>query len=107
MQIFKTLVGSDDGKIYKVDTIHHEGGLWLVPRWLDVPAKRETKPARLIRMDLLPYQQIELGQPADFVLNGYMPKALLDCSSPLKSTQSFEVLEPPEISFPARDRGAN
>jgi hypothetical protein len=107
MQIFKALVGSDDGKIYKVDTIHHEGGLWLVPRWLDVSAKRETKPARLIRMDLLPYQQIESSQPADFVLNGYMPKALFDFDAPLKSTLGFEVMELPEISFPARDRRAN
>lgn len=104
MKIFKTLVPSDAGAIYTVDTIQHQGGLWLVPRWLDVPEKRETMPARLIRMDLLPHQRIESGQPADFVLNGYMPKALFDFDAPLKSTLGFEVIELPEISFPARSQ---
>jgi hypothetical protein len=107
VKILKALVGADDGGIYVVDAIEYEDGLWLVPQWLDVPAQRATKPARLIRLDVLQHQKIASGQPADIVLNGGIPKVLLDCSTPLRSTLGFEVLELPEISFPAADKTTN
>jgi hypothetical protein len=107
MKILKVLVGLDDGTIVKVDAIEYEGGLWLVPQWLDVPAQRVTKPARLIRMDVLQHQRMPPTYKADFVLNAGMPKALFDCSAPLKSALGYEVRELPEISLPAADKAAN
>ena len=44
-------VKSDDGKIYWIDTIEHEGGLWLVPKWLATTYPQTYKPARMIQMD--------------------------------------------------------
>lgn len=39
--IFKTYVAAGAG-VQIVDTIEHEGKLWLVPHWLDNPSKRVT-----------------------------------------------------------------
>ena len=47
----KTYVTSDDGYTYLIDTIEHEGYLWLVPAWLDAPYQQMRKPARIIRLD--------------------------------------------------------
>jgi hypothetical protein len=107
MKILLVIVGSDDGKIYKVDAIEHEGKLWLVPHWLDVPAQGLTKPARLIRMDVLPFQRMtNPAYGADFVLNAPVPKALLEPNTPRQEVPGFEVQELPEISFPISDRKA-
>jgi hypothetical protein len=95
-KIFKTMVGFDDGAIDRVDTIKHDKKLWLVPFWLDQPALKLTRPARLIRLDSLSHFDSS-GPTWDFVLNGSMPRALFE-TRPLKQEVSgFEVVELPDI----------
>lgn len=105
MKILKTGVGSDDGTIYTCDTIEHEGKLWLVPQWLDVPAKGVSKPRRIVRMDSLAHQP--MTNPAygmDYILNDYMPKAVLDGTAPPEQASQYEIVELPEIEIPMRPR---
>jgi hypothetical protein len=105
MKILKTGVGSDTGTIYKCDTIEHEGKLWLVPQWLDVPAKGVRKPRRLIRMDSLPHQP--MTNPAyglDYILNDGIPKAVLEGTAPSEQADEFEIVDLPEIEFPIPPR---
>ncbi len=52
IDIFKSLVPLNDG-IYEIDTIEHEGMLWLVPEWLDTPRKGWSRPARIVCLSLL------------------------------------------------------
>lgn len=108
MKIFKTMVGSDDGVVYQVDTLRHRGGLWLVPRWLESPTEKLRRPARIIRIDTLPHQKVKRGPdsiPADYVLNGPIPKAVLDGANPKAGEQQFVVEEMPQIALhiPRRD----
>jgi hypothetical protein len=57
--VAKTAVKSDDGKIYWIDTIEHEGGLWLVPKWLATTYPQMYKPARMIQMDTLAHNLVD------------------------------------------------
>jgi len=97
IRILKTLVGSaDEGSIWKIDTIEYDGGLWLVPQWLEVPSEGVTMPARIIPIDVLPHQKTEQG-PADYLLTGPLPKSVLDG----KTTTGYVVVERPDIKIPA------
>jgi hypothetical protein len=109
MKILKAMVGSaDSGELFQVDVIEHDRKLWLVPHWLDVPAQGVSKPARIIRMDILPHQKNPPNSPyGDYVLNVPIPKALLNPQTPKRTIAGFEVQELPEITLPLKDRTAN
>jgi hypothetical protein len=101
MTPLKTYVSCDDGQMYLVDTIQHKGEFWLVPKWIATPLPSVRKPARIIR---LPMDRVQdLGH--DFLgtgirarkLAGLLPKAVLDGDTPWQSTQSFDVVEAPDI----------
>jgi hypothetical protein len=105
IKILRVGIGSDNGEILKCDAIEFEGSLWLVPQWLDEPAKGVTKPRRIIRMGPLPHQK--MSNPAyglDYILNGYMPKAVLDGTAPPEQASPYEIVELPEIEFPMQPR---
>lgn len=90
-----------DGKLYKVDTIEHQGKMWIVSEWLDNPLAGLRKPTRIILLDLLPHQKSS-GGPADFVLNDGMPKYIFDGQPPRTPEDArFVVIERPDILFPA------
>jgi hypothetical protein len=79
IKVLKVGVGSGGGAIQECDAIKYDGKLWLVPQWLDEPGRGTTKPRRMIRIDSLPHQP--MTNPAfglDFILNGPLPKAVLD-----------------------------
>jgi hypothetical protein len=97
----KTYVALDDGTTVLVETIEHEGDLWLVPKWIATSFPNMHKPARMIRM---PKDRLQdLGH--DFLasgihahkLDGQVSKVLLDVANPLQSDQPFDVLEAPEL----------
>jgi hypothetical protein len=96
------------GRIDKMDTIEFEGKLWLVPHWLDEPIRKVTKPARLIRMDLLPHQSMAgTGYGADFVVSYRIPKELFELTPLKEQLPGYEVLELPELEFPMADKTKN
>lgn len=98
---FKTYVRCDDGEVYLVDTIRHDDGLWLVPKWLVTPFPNRQRPARIIRMDSLAHK--DLGP--NFLRSGHhalqlddlMPKAVLDGASQSRPSAQFDVREEPEL----------
>jgi hypothetical protein len=95
--ILKAKVASDDGKIYTIDAIKHEGGVWLVPAWRDDIATKSTKPARIIRVDCIPHQEAAGG---DWIVNLPIPKAVLDGATLPEESHGFEVIDRPDITFP-------
>lgn len=99
MRIFKTVV-SDGKTLWPVDTIEHEGGLWLVPVWLEAPNEGWKKPARIIRMDILPHKKLGPPQPWDFHLLDQVPKGILDGTTPSKEARGYVVIDLPEIQRP-------
>jgi len=89
------------GTIYKSDGIEYDNKLWLVPSWLEVPGKRVSMPARIIRFDNLPHQSLRGSRyPADYLLNGPVPKALLGRETPREIVSGYEYVELPEIEVP-------
>lgn len=95
-KILKTYVIAGGG-IHTVDTIEHEGKLWLVPNWLDDLAEGVTMPSRIIRLDVLRYER--MGTEG-FALRDPMPKALLERRTPPKPIPGYEYQELPDIRFP-------
>jgi hypothetical protein len=102
MRQFRAMViGVEDGAISQCDGIEFEGKLWLVPRWLDVPAQGVTKPVRLIRFDSIPHQHTPNSQyQVEYVINSPIPKELFDVRTPIQTLPGFEFVEMPELTFP-------
>ena len=96
-KIFCAMAGNDtDGTIYKIEAIEYDGKLWLVPRWLEVPARGVSMPARIIRFDNQPHQRLPDG---DYLLNGPIPKVLLGPTTPKQQVPGFEYVELPDIEI--------
>lgn len=78
--------------VFSVDTIAHEGALWLVPAWIELPGKKQQMPERIIRLD-----EHRLQKPTDmvfdYVLTREIPPGVLDG----QTTTGFEVVVRPEI----------
>ena len=91
---------ASDGILYRIDTIRHEGKLWLVPEWFDNPKAGWRKPVRIVCMNGLPHQETP-GGPTDFVLNAGIPKSVFDDPAQPQSESGYLVIERPDIRFPA------
>lgn len=93
-RIFHTAIRSGDD-VYCIDTIEHQGGLWLVPSWLETRGGKAQKPERIIRLDCLQYQSKPEGLAFDYVLNESIPQAVLDG----QTTAGYVVEVRPDIAF--------
>ena len=107
MKILKTVVTLIDldclGHRIDVDTVEHEGKLWLVPEWIDTQDGRWTKPVRIICLSVLPHQQRSPNSGADYDLMCPMTKAILNGQIPKETTLDLVVVENPNIEI---QRGA-
>ena len=100
-KIFTAMFGNDtDGIVHKCDAIEYDGKLWLVPHWLEVLQQRVSKPARMIRFDNQPHQALCGSKFGDYLLNGPVPKALLERTTPGQPIAGFEYVELPDIEIP-------
>jgi hypothetical protein len=99
MNIFKTMV-SDGTSIFPMDTVEYEGGLWLVPLWLEAPETGWQTPARIIRMDILPHRKLGPPFPADYTLPAPIPKGVLDGTTPSQQARGYVVIDHPAIKRP-------
>jgi hypothetical protein len=103
MKILKTRVASaGDNRIFSVDTIEHQGGLWLVPQWTGSTTAGVRRPMRIIRIDLLRYQKPG-PKGYDYLLNDPVPIGILFGQPAPQETQGFLVITQPDMSLPGRD----
>jgi hypothetical protein len=105
MKIMKTLVGMEgEPHIVLVDTIEHEGKLWLVPKWLESPTEGVQRPERIVRIDTLQKDKIDRSRPnalpADHVLNAPMPRSVLQGPIQPGKDSAYEVIPQPDIEIP-------
>ena len=108
IKVLKVGVGSGGGAVQECDAIKYDGKLWLVPQWLDEPGRGTTKPRRMIRIDSLPHQP--MTNPAyglDFILNGPLPKTVLDGVATPEQAAQYEIVELPEMKFQCRNHRQN
>jgi hypothetical protein len=90
----RILVG---GSLLMADAIEHEGKLWLVPNWLDVPDGKSKTPTRIIRFDNLRYSDLRGKSLIDFLLQVPMPDELFGFETPTSPVVGFEFRESPDI----------
>jgi hypothetical protein len=103
MGLLKTMTFFSDvgsGMLFRVDTIEHDGKMWLVPEWLDNPREGWRKPARIVCVDGMSHQRTMAG-PTDFVLNTGIAKAVFQGHNQSEEEMRFLVIEGPDIRFPA------
>jgi hypothetical protein len=98
MKIHKTKVAVGSSLV-DMDTIELDGGLWLVPIWIDNRTTGSSKPGRHIRIDQLRHQKSS-GNLHDFILNGPIPKGVIDGSIPPESVIGFDVVDDPDLLNP-------
>ena len=102
MKIYTTMVFIRRGrntKLGKCDTIEHEGKLWLVPEWLEVPSAEVKTPKRMVCIADLQYQVLKPGAPyGDFLLKESMPKDVLDGKTTKHGDKHYLVVEYPGLS---------
>jgi hypothetical protein len=93
MKILKALI-SDGSNMGECDAIEYEGGLWLVPQWLEAPFEGYKIPARIIRFDTLKHHKNKFLN-FDFQLQHTIPQAVLDG----QTSAGYEIREKPDIRF--------
>lgn len=88
---------TDGGTIMDADVIEHEGKLWLVPFWLDNLALGYTTPARIVRFDNRPHQDLRHTDFGCYLINDPLPRALFEAPTPQPPIAGFEYHELPDI----------
>ena len=102
MKILKTIIGIEgESVMLKADTIEHDGKLWLVPKWIELPTEGHKTPARIICLDTLQYQKAPPAY-ADFALTAPMPRVVLEGHDPAPAERGYLVVEMPDIRVPMR-----
>lgn len=88
-----TLVPSEAGEIWTIDTIEHpKGVLWLVPRWVEVIDPVGQEPARAIRLSGLDYEASPTPA-ADYILKRTIPKGILLGTDQPSPEDALEVVD--------------
>lgn len=98
MRIFVTVVGSVDG-ILEVDTIKHDGRVWLVPKWVDHGDAGYVTPERIIGLGAIRHREIEARQDygADYLINEAVPEAILRGEPSPEQVKKYEIQMRPDI----------
>lgn len=94
MKVLKTVV-SNGKTILPIDTIPHEGGLWLVPHWIITSDGQSLMPDRMIRIDLLSLRKLQPRGPWDYHLLDYIPDDVLSGPHVAANGKPFEVIDRP------------
>jgi hypothetical protein len=101
MKVFKTMVCLEgEASIYQMDTIEHEGKMWLGPSWLEASSEGWKMPERIICQNDLPHQKAPSTIQADFILNNPIPKFVLFDEIWEQSKYASLVIMRPDIRIP-------
>lgn len=101
MKILKASVPCDNGAVYSIDTIAHDGGLWLVPGWLEFTRQGWKKPRRMISLSALPHRVVKTECGQDYViLESSISKEVLDCAGAPSIAETTIILEEPDVRLP-------
>ncbi len=96
MRELKVMVAVDGMDGFSLcDAIELQGGIWLVPKWIESPSEGWKTPARMFLMNLLPHQKMGGDWPNEYVLSESLPKELFDGSDTSKLDIRFSVQDAP------------
>ncbi len=104
---FKTMVMlADKPEMVIADTIEFEGKLWLVPKWLEYPEERCSRPERMVRIDQFDHQEMK-GWAAQVLLRTPIPTVVLRGAIGAQMPAGFEIRFQPDVSLPWPDKRLN
>lgn len=104
---FKTMVMlADKPGLVTIDTIECEGKLWLVPKWLEFPDERCSRPERMVRIDQFDHQEMPGWETAS-LLRKPIPTAVLHGVSDEQMPTGFEIRFQPDVSLPWSDKSVH
>jgi hypothetical protein len=84
-----------------IDTIEFGGKYWLVPKWIVFSDEKVQKPARIIALETIPHQSLQrTDYPAAFVVNGPLPRFLIEGEVPPEAEKLYVVIMAPDIVVP-------
>jgi len=101
MKIYKARLafsGGNEGTVYTMDVIQHEGSFWLVPEWRDSHAERVSMPVRMILLDLIQHTRLS-GNP-DFLLTETVPIEVIEGRPTQEQAKQYVVRENPAVQVP-------
>ena len=104
MKIYQTMmsIDGDPGKLFKMDTIHHEGRIWLVPKWLSPPSREWQKPERIVCLSNLKHQVLPQGSPyGDYMIPYSIPTSVLYGPGLPPKDSEYVVIEDPDVHVPS------
>lgn len=86
------------GAIYRIETIEHEGTLWLVPGWFAHDAEGWMTPERMVSLATVRHERV---QAHDFqvVVNEPLPRDLHPPHDPLETAKLTTVIDTPALFF--------
>lgn len=98
-KFYKAMVGFDDGGMTHCDAVEYDDTLWLVPKWLDVPAEGYRTPERMLRLDQFQHQMFPAPSPINVAVSEPIPHELYsgELTQPLKD--KYIVYERPDFRF--------
>jgi hypothetical protein len=96
METFKCWVPSG-GTLRLYEGINHEGALWIVPMWLEDPSDGWKRPAYMIRISGLEFEDRSIVPGVQFALKTSIPKEVLEGN---EAADEFEIRKDPDIRIP-------
>jgi hypothetical protein len=101
MKIFRTALTFDDNSdLHFADSIEHEGQMWLVPEWVELPAEGWRTPRRLICLNTMPHERKEGDAGGDLVVTLPIPKCVFNGEVPRDAKAKYVMVERPDIRVP-------
>lgn len=98
--MFVSVVGSTDGML-EIDTIRHDGRVWLDPNWLDHGDEGCMTPERIVGLNSIRHREIEARNDygADLLINEAVPEATLSGEPSHEQVEQYEIQIRPDIRF--------
>jgi hypothetical protein len=101
--LFKVLLyKEDDDAMSCVLALRHEGEIWLVPEWIRSADSHAAKPLRIFSLAKFLHRPLRGGSQGDFLISGFVPKALFEKRLPETIATAFDVRDFPDLCVRTR-----
>lgn len=85
-------------KIFRMETIEHDGTLWLVPDWYEMPSEGWMRPARMVSLKTVRHHVVD-ADDFQVVVEEPLPDDLQSPNAALETAKKTTVINLPPIFF--------
>jgi len=102
-EIYKALVGFDDGEMTHCDAVEYDDTIWLVPRWIDAGEYRT--PERMLRLDQFAHQMFPPPSAINVAVNEPVPHVLYSGELTPALKDKYQLYDRPDFRFEPGGKG--